>query len=109
MGVHVHKLCHSNVLVGFGCVNCMLFLFIQVRIAVFLHDIFRLFAFSAYAFLVHQRVFAEWFSPFLPMKIPCTPSARKEMWQQPAVRRALLESLAQNPEPLRYCPKVGIA
>ena len=31
------------------------------------------------------------------------------MWQQPAVRRALLESLAKNPEPLRYCPKVGIA
>lgn len=25
VGVHVHKLCHSNVLVGFGCVNCMLF------------------------------------------------------------------------------------
>lgn len=25
------------------------------------HDLFRLFAFSAYAFLVHQRVLPEWF------------------------------------------------
>ena len=31
----------------------------QVWTAVFLHDLFRLFAVSAYAFLVHQRVFCR--------------------------------------------------
>ena len=75
VGVHVHKLCHSNVLVGFGCVNRMFF---WCELLYFCMIFFVCLLFQPMLFLFTNAFLPSGFRSFCPWKfLALLPPARR--------------------------------